>query len=103
MDGLDTLNKAGALFSSPERAALLKGLHEGGITKECLEDLAKARRRTVKKTRSDKRTDAERRQLVGARVEKERYERYKDVAEAKGVSLYRFTVDALDKALEQAF
>lgn len=101
MNPMQLLNEADGMFSASERAVMLEGLFTKQISLEFLEKLTKARKRTIKKAKSDKRTDEDRRQLVGARVEKERYERYKEAADERGVSLYRFTIDALDKAVEQ--
>ena len=57
--------------------------------------------REQRKKESDKRTDAQRRILVGARVPRELAERCRAKAKAQGKSLYRFTVDALEQHLKR--
>lgn len=51
-------------------------------------------RRNAKRT-SDRRTDNQRRTLVGARVRREEARRYQQAAKATGRTLYRFVCDAL--------
>lgn len=59
-------------------------------------DIPAARGRAVARRESDRRTDANRRILVGARVPRELYERVRKCAGFLGVSLYRFVVVALE-------
>lgn len=54
--------------------------------------------RVESKRESDRRTDARRRRTVGARVPVALYERVSACAQERGVSLYRFVVDALERA-----
>lgn len=103
MDKLERFKAATMDLSADERKALRTAmeyavdLHDnymlGYIT-----DIAVARGRAIKRKQSDKRTDSERRTLIGARIRNEYYARCKDAAEEQGVSLYRFIVDALEVA-----
>lgn len=68
---------------------------------ETVLELVAARGQTVRKRSSDQRTDRDRRVLVGARVSRAAAGRYKAAAEAIGVSLYRFTVEALEQMCER--
>lgn len=56
--------------------------------------------RVIAKKESDAKTDPPRRVLVGARVKREFGERCKRAAEARGISLYAWVCDALERALE---
>lgn len=58
--------------------------------------LANACARTNTRRDSDRRTDFDRRTLVGARVKRDQAERYREAAQASGRSLYRFVADALE-------
>lgn len=58
--------------------------------------------RDKRKRHSNRRTDAERRVTVGARVRRTDAERYRNAAQASGRSVYRFAVDALDAECERA-
>lgn len=84
------------LFSADERAVLLRWIAEGG-SKDLAERLAKARRRTALRQASDAETDQGRRILVGARVPRPLAERYRAAATARGISLYRFVCNALER------
>ena len=57
--------------------------------------------RQQRKKESDERTDAQRKILVGARVPREFAERCRAKAKAQGKSLYRCTVEALERNLER--
>ena len=63
-------------------------------------DVVLARGRTLRKKASDAQTDAVRRRTVGARVPYAFYQRCRDAAEARGVSMYRWVIRALERALE---
>lgn len=56
--------------------------------------------RILAKKESDARTDPPRRVLVGARVKREFGEKCKRAAQARGISLYAWVCDALERALE---
>lgn len=56
--------------------------------------------RTIAKKDSDKATDGMRRVLVGARVKREFGEKCKHAAKARGLSLYAWVCEALERALE---
>ena len=60
-------------------------------------DIGAARGRAEQCRESNARTDARRRKLVGARVPKEFAQRCKRCADAKGISLYRFVCNALER------
>ena len=84
------------LFSADERAVLLTWLAAGGDA-ALAERLAAARRRTYLRQASDAETDLGRRILVGARIPRPLAERYRGAAAAKGMSLYRFVCNALER------
>lgn len=63
---------------------------------EVVGDLVRAQARTNARRVSDARTDSARRTLVGARVPRADAERYRAAAAAEGVSLYAWTVAALN-------
>ena len=100
--------QAGAqAMSARERAALhaamtaarqLKRKKDRQHLLELITGIGAARGRTLAKQASDRRTDAARRQLVGARLPKAQAERCRSCAALRKVSLYRFAVDALDAA-----
>ena len=69
---------------------------------EALDNFALAAMRADLKRASDRRTDAQRRKLVGARMPREMAQRCKACADALGVSLYRFSMDALEEACRKA-
>ena len=88
-------------FSADEKAVLRKGCLAGDISLDLLERLAQARQRTQSRGESDARTDAGRRVLVGARLPRPTAERYRLAAKLKGVSLYRFACEALEREYER--
>lgn len=63
---------------------------------EVLGDLIRAQARTNARRVSDARTDSARRTLIGARVPRADAERYRAAAADEGVSLYAWTVAALN-------
>lgn len=64
--------------------------------------IGEAAGRDVMKADNDRWTDSKRRKLVGARVPQEAAERCKRCADARGISLYRFVVEALEEACKRA-
>lgn len=64
---------------------------------EIVGDLIRAQARTSGRRRSDARTDAERRILVGARVPREDADRFRQAASRSGQSLYAWVRDALEE------
>jgi len=85
-----------ALFSADEKVVLLGFLAEGGGA-EFVERLAAARRRTQQRADSDAATDARRRLTVGVRLPRELVEKYRACATEHGLSMYRFTCNALER------
>ena len=90
---------------APERRALARAARQAAkITdpgEKCrvadeLARLAILLARQARKRASDRRTDHARRVLVGARLERDRAERYRQAAAQTGRSLYRFVADALE-------
>ena len=61
-------------------------------------EIAQARGRAERKRKSDRATDFRRRILVGARVPRALKEQCRAQAQARGISLYRFVLDALEQA-----
>ena len=61
-------------------------------------EIAQARGRAERKRKSDRITDFQRRTLVGARVPRALKEQCRAQAQARGISLYRFVLDALEQA-----
>lgn len=61
-------------------------------------EIAAARGRAQARRTSDRITDLRRRTLVGARVPRALKEQCRAQAQARGVSLYRFVLDALEQA-----
>ena len=61
-------------------------------------EIAQARGRAEHKRKSDRATDFRRRTLVGARVPRALKEQCRAQAQARGISLYRFVLDALEQA-----
>lgn len=90
-----------------ERAAAMRSIRyiqrRKSITQakavDCVVDIIGARARAEARRKSDRKTDAKRRVLVGARVDRELAERCRAAAEAQGVSLYRWVTDALNAHL----
>lgn len=67
--------------------------------KDALFDLLAAVRRDRQRYESDKGTDPERRILVGPRLPRRMVDRYRAAAARQGVSLYRWSTDALESHL----
>lgn len=63
---------------------------------EAIGNLIRAQARTNDRRKSDAKTDATRRTLVGARVPRADADRYRAAAAAEGLSLYAWTVAALN-------
>ena len=63
---------------------------------EAIGDLIRAQARTNERRKSDAKTDAARRTLVGARVPRADADRYRAAAAAEGLSLYAWTRAALN-------
>lgn len=90
---------------APERRTVTRALYSlrrrhisQAAALEAASDIILARARTEARRESDKRTDARRRVLVGARVPRETAEQYRAAAERAGVSLYKWVADALEAA-----
>lgn len=66
------------------------------VAAECIS----AGSRAMAKKQSDKDTDSLRRVLVGARVKREFGEKCKKAAQSRGLSLYAWVCEALERALE---
>lgn len=79
------------LFSAEEQTVLLRALDAG--QHELVAGLVRARRRCAQKQESD----VGNRLLVGARVPRRTAERYRSCARQRGISLYRFVCDALER------
>ena len=92
---LPTIERA-AMYSAMVAARGLKRKKDRDFMLAKITGILAARGRFIQKSASDRRTDAARRRLVGARLPKDQAERCRACAALKGVSLYRFTVDALD-------
>ena len=75
---------------------------ERRLALDAMEVLAAAKYRTESRRRSDKRTDGQRRKLVGARLRMEDAAEVEMWARVQGVSVYRFVVDALAAACRRA-
>lgn len=97
------------VLRAPERAALLQAIDvhpdvevaEWQRTLDLLYRVLRTRRRFEKKAQANAASDGSRRTLVGARVPREFYERCKREADAWGMSLYAWVVQALERALER--
>lgn len=87
-------------LSSDEKRAV-KRLMNDARTPALVVNMLVARSRTIRRRDSDRATDAERRILIGARVPREFGTRCRVCADALGVSLYRFTADALARECER--
>lgn len=86
------------LFSVEEQAVILDALQNRGMmTTDFIQALALARRRAQQRANSDRRTDAKRRELVGAHVPKLLAARVRSCAKGKGVSMYRFLIDGIER------
>ena len=108
MDNVHRLKRDMDRISAAERAAILSALRQStrirraatrGRMMDCLREIARASARTAGRRASDRRTDRDRRVLVGARVPREMAERCRAAARERGISLYRFVIMALERAL----
>lgn len=84
-----------------QTAGLRKKTDRAAMTKK-VAYMANACARTNARRTSDRNTDHDRRTLVGARLKREQAERYKQIAQATGRSLYRFVADALEAEASRA-
>ena len=80
-------------------ASAAYALVRGTMGENALCDVLAARRRTEQRRKSDRRTDPQRRRLVGARVSRAVAERCKYAAESCGLSLNQWVTRALMVAL----
>ena len=105
MDKIAKIQRDKAKLSPLEREALskivaaLKAVPDTRTQEAIAEAVAgfiAAAARTHSKQASDRRTDAKRRILTGARLKREDAERYREAACASGRSLYAFVTDALE-------
>jgi hypothetical protein len=85
-----------SVFSTGERRVLDKIL-ASGTRPELILELEKARRRFLMKSEADEAADCKRRTLVGARVPRGDAERYREDADRRGMSLYRYVTAALER------
>lgn len=88
-------------MSAHEREALRRAMQaaqEDPAMLSCITAIAAARGEAVRKRASDRRTDAARRTLVGARVPREAAARCREAAMAQGISLYAWVCKALEQA-----
>lgn len=89
-DERKAITSAAVAFSVPQiprRTALRK-----------LERIVYSIHRTEERRSSDKRTDARRRRTVGTKVPVETWERYRELAAARGMTLNRWVTLALQRA-----
>ena len=89
------------LFSADEKVVILGALAAQDAPVTFLERLAAARRRTSQRADSDAITDAKRRLTVGVRLPRELVEQYQACATAHGLSMYRFTCNALEREFQR--
>lgn len=97
-------------MGADERAAMKAALEGARSLKpqevermfELIVAIAAARGRGAQRRTSDRRTDARRRTLVGARLPREQAERCRAAADKLGVSLYRFALEALEAGCQRA-
>lgn len=74
----------------------------GSVALAALSQIVDATARGARRRRIDRAGDAARRVLIGARVRRDRAEIYRAAAARQGVSLYAWTVAALDAAAAAA-
>lgn len=89
-------------MSADERAAILAAMQharkaESDKMLRLVTDIAAALGRTEARKESDKQTDKRRRLLIGARMPMKQALRCKACAALLGVSLYRFTIQAIER------
>ena len=100
MRDINQIKKDLELFSKYEIRAILDAWKAGSMSPGFISCLAEARRRTLRRRLVDAQSDHARRTLVGARVPREFYEKCCQIASERGISLYRFTIDALTAACD---
>ena len=94
----EQLKEAFCLFSVEEQAVILDAMQDRQTEiLGFIQALALARRRAQQRADGDRRTDAKRRELVGAHVPKSLAARVRSCAKARGVSMYRFLVDGIEQ------
>lgn len=111
VEKLERFKRGITAMGADERAALHKALEAAVHLQSPVEraelvglitDIGAAKGRAMARRESDRRTDRQRRRLVGARVPKLEAERCRRCAELEGVSLYRFMVEAIEAACVRA-
>lgn len=78
-----------------QKAQAMDNREAGQAVIQAIESICDARQRTLDRRDSDRRTDARRRVLVGARLQRDAAKRCKACAKVQGESLYRFVSWAL--------
>lgn len=99
----DIIRALDRLPAAEKRAALhalrsLQGSPSRARALEAVGSVIKAAARGHAKRPQDRASDHATRLLIGARVPREAAQRYKAAADREGVSLYRWTVNALEAA-----
>lgn len=91
----DALREGFLLFSPEEQSALLRLLDLG--QQDLVAGVVRAKRRRKQLLEADDNC----RLLVGARVHRQTAERYRKCARARGLSLYRFVCNALEREFQR--
>ena len=87
-----------SLLSAEEKTVVMLALDNSSSTvKDLVYNLCYARRRAAMRAASDRETDKDRRILVGARLNRPLAEKYRACAHERGLSLYRFVCNALER------
>lgn len=87
-----------SLLSAEEKTVVMLALDNSSSTvKDLVYNLCYARRRAAMRAASDRETDKDRRILVGARLNRPLAEKYRACARERGLSLYRFVCNALER------
>lgn len=99
-----TRRKAWQAVPREERAMLVRAIRAAlagrrGSTLDALDCFAVARYRRTRKAQADAVRDTRQRVLVGARLDRETADRVRAAADARGVSVYRFVREAIEKEL----
>lgn len=100
----ETRRKAWQSVPREERALLVRALRAAcdgrrGTAVDALDWYTVARYRRGRKAQADAVRDARRRVLVGARLDRETADRVRAAADARGVSVYRFVREAVEREL----
>ena len=100
----ETRRAAWLAMPREERAMLVRALRAAldgrrGSTLDALDRYAVARYRRGRKAHADAARDARRRVLVGARLDRGTADRVRAAADARGVSVYRFVREAVEREL----